>query len=413
MPQLSEKSRKLSRLAVFFTFFIDNLCWSIVFPIFAPYFIDTQNILFAPDVSLATRTFLLGVFLMAFSLGQFIGAPLLGEYADKFGRKKALVFSIIFTFLGLFLSAYSMGAYQLVPLFIGRLLTGAFAGNMTICLAAISDLSVTEERKVKDFGYLSVLGGASFILGAFIGGKLSDPTIDSLFKPNFPLWLASAITLLNFFFVLFGFRETAHVHPEIKFNFFECFRNIKEALETKKIKKVYLIYFLFVSGWTILFQFTPVLVVEKFKFTSSNIGDLALYMGICWAIGAGYLNKLLLRYFYPLRILEVCLFVFTLLCGGIVFVNHLYSTVLILGASVMMGGLAWPLCTGVISSMAPNHIQGKIFGMSQSIQSLAMAVAPVIGGFTYRASLSLVFLVAASASLLAAIVYFSLKEKHG
>lgn len=412
MSVKSEKDRKLSLWAIFFTFFIDNLCWSIVFPIFAPYFIDINNHLFSPQVAQETRTLILGFFLGAFSLGQFIGAPILGEYADKFGRKRALVLSIFFTLVGLILSAYSMGQKQLVLLFIGRLITGIFSGNMTICLAATADLSGDEPTKIRNFGYLSVLAGLSFIIGAFIGGKLSDTSFDPLFHPSFPLWVATGVTLLNLLFAIFAFRETSETHPQVKFDFFESFQNIRQALQTEKIKRIYFIYFLFLFGWTILFQFTPVLFVEKYDFTSSSIGDLALYMGLCWAIGSGYLNKFLLRYFYALRILEVCLFIFTFLCAWVVFVKHLTSTVFILGICVMIGGLAWPLCTNVISNMAPKSIQGKILGMSQSIQSLAMTLAPIIGGLLNKVSLLLVFLIGSCASLIAAITYFSLKENR-
>src|SRR3990167_9953457 len=184
MP-MSEKSR-LSLASVYSTFFIDNLCWSIVFPLFAPYFLDGDNIIFSKEISQATRISILGLFLMAFPLGQFLGAPVLGEYADRSGRKRALAISVFFTLVGLGVTAWSMGAHVLWLLFAGRLLTGLFASNTSICLAALSDLSTTEKERVKRFGYLSVFGGISFILGAFLGGKLSDPGLSPLFSPNFP-----------------------------------------------------------------------------------------------------------------------------------------------------------------------------------------------------------------------------------
>lgn len=408
---MQPKSSRLSLAAVFFTFFIDNLCWSVVFPIFAPYFLDKDNILFSADISEATRTTILGVFLMAFSLGQFLGAPVLGEYADRHGRKKALLLSVIVTLLGLGLTAWSMQYYLLFVLFIGRFITGVFAGNMSICLAAVTDLSPDEKTKVKYFGYFSVLAGLSFILGAFLGGKLSDPSIHPFFSPDFPLWLAAGLTFFNFLFIWFGFKETAILEVHKKFSFLESFYNIKCALQIEKIKRVYGIYFLFLFSWTILFQFTPVLVVDKFEFTSSNIGDLALFMGLCWALGSSYLNKLLLRYFTSLKVLESALFVFTLCCCLIAFPNQLFVVLSILGICVLMGGLSWPLCTGMISNMAPRQIQGKILGMSQSVQSLAMTIAPLIGGMASQASISLPFLIGAGSSLLAGCIYFSLKPR--
>lgn len=408
---MSFKKSKLSLASIFFTFFVDNLCWSIVFPLFAPYFLDVNNEIFSEDVSEATRTTILGFFLMAFSLGQFLGAPVLGEYADRTGRKRALAVSVFFTLVGLGITAWSMGAHVLWLLFAGRLLTGLFASNMSICLAAVSDLSDTEKAKVRNFGYLSVVAGLSFIMGAFLGGKLSDPAINPLFSPNFPLWIASILTTLNLVFICFGFKETSEIDRSVKFDFFESFRNIRQALQTERIKRIYFIYFLFLLAWTILFQFIPVLVVHSFSFNSSDIGDLALYMGLCWAIGAMYLSKALLHYFSSLRILEGCLVLFTVLITLIVYIKHIYVLITAVGLCVMIGGLAWPLCTGLISNMAPRNIQGKILGMSQSVQSLAMTIAPAAGGVIAAGSVRFPFFIGSAAGLIAILVYFTLKQK--
>lgn len=399
-------------LSVYLTFFVDNLSWAVVFPIFAPYFIDPNNVVFSPDVTSGTRTMILGFFLMAFSLGQFLGAPLIGEYADKHGRKKALAISVFFTLVGLSISAYSMQVHNLFLLFVGRLITGIFASSTAVCLSCISDLSDTETIKVRNFGYLSMLAGLAFLLGAFLGGKLSDPTINPSFSPNVPLWLAAGLTLFNFLFVLFGFKETSIICPKVKFHFFESFHHIKLALRTEKIKRIYSIYFLFLFAWTILFQFIPVLAVERFYFTNSNIGDLALFMGIFWAIGSGYLNKYLSSRFDSRRILEVCLIGFTILCALVIIPKEIYSVLIIVGLCVVLGGLAWPICTGLISSMAPREMQGKILGVSQSIQSFAMTLGPALGGIAFNYSIQLPFLIAAGTCLIAAVIYyFILKDR--
>jgi MFS transporter, DHA1 family, tetracycline resistance protein len=404
---------KLFLASVYFTFFIDNLCWSIVFPLFAPYFLDPNNILFSKHVSEETRTTILGLFLTAFSLGQFLGAPILGEYADRSGRKKALLLSVFFTLVGLSVTALSMGAHILWLLFVGRLITGLFASNMSICLSAVSDLSQTEKSKVKHFGQLSVLAGLSFVLGAFLGGKLSDPTILPFFTPSFPLWVAAILTFLNLLFVWFGFQETSTIDPSIKFHFWAAFLNVKKALQTKKISRIYFVYFLFLFSWTILFQFIPVLVVHSFGYTSSDIGDLALYMGLCWAIGAAYLSRLLLHWFSSDHILEGCLCLFTLLFLALIFPMYIYVVLPIVGLCVMIGGLGWPLCNNLISNLAPHGHQGKILGMSQSIQSLAMALAPIAGGMISQGSIRLPFLMGALSGCLALFVYyFTLKEQQ-
>lgn len=393
-------------LSIYLTFFVDYLSWSVVFPIFAPYFIDVNNQVFSPEVLPSTRTMILGFFLTAFSLGQFLGAPLIGEYADKHGRKKALTISVFFTLVGLCLTAYSMHANHLALLFIGRFMNGLFAGSAPVCLSCISDLSENEKAKVKNFGTLSMIAGFAFILGAFAGGKLSDQTLSHSFSASVPLWLSAGLTLINFVFVVFGFRETAEIHPNVRFHLLESFKHIQIALRTEKIKRIYIIYFLFFLSWTILFQFIPVLMVERFDFTNSNIGDLALFMGVCWAIGSGYLNKYVSQQFDAMQILEVCLIGIAVFSGLMIFPKHIYNLLMIIGLCVISGGIAWPICTGLISNMAPKEMQGKILGLSQSIQSFAMTIGPVIGGLTIHFSLKNPFLIAAGISLLAVIIYY-------
>ncbi len=406
---MKQPNRKLTLFSIFFTFFVDNLSWSIVFPIFAPYFLDVDNRLFSPEISEATRATILGVFLMAFSLGQFLGAPLIGEYADRDGRKRALVVSVFCTLVGLGLSAWSMQTHNLYLLFFARLITGLFASNMSICLACVSDLSETEKEKAKYFGYLSVFAGLSFVLGAFVGGKLSDRELYPLFSSNLPLWLAAGLTFVNLLFLLFGFKETANIDRSVKFDFLESFHNIKRALKTEKIKQIYTLYFLFLFAWTLVFQFTPVLVVANYGFSNSDIGDLALYMGICWAIGSGYLNKWLVHRFSPMRVLEGCLVGFMVFCTSLVFVKGINLTIAAIGGCVLLGGLAWPLCTSLISNTAPREMQGKVLGISQSVQSLAMSLAPIAGGLIFQASPVLPFLLGGIAALFSGVIYLRLK----
>jgi predicted MFS family arabinose efflux permease len=187
-------------------------------------------------------------------------------------------------------------------------------------------------------------------------------------------------------------------------------KNIVEALRTKNIKSIYSLYFLFLFAWTMLLQFTPVLMVRKFYFTNSNIGDLALFMGVCWALGSGVLNKIFLTFFSSMRVLEISLLGFTVFCALMIYPTHIHATLGIIAGCVMIAGMAWPLCTALISHSAPSESQGKILGMSQSVQSLAMTVAPIIGGLASQFYSGFSFLLGALASLIAVVLYFVLKK---
>jgi predicted MFS family arabinose efflux permease len=177
------------------------------------------------------------------------------------------------------------------------------------------------------------------------------------------------------------------------------------------MRLIYGIYFLFLFAWMMLFQFMPVLMVDRFSFTSSNIGDLALFMGVCWALGSGFFHHQLLKWFTALRVLEGCFLFFTVFCALLIFLTHVYTVLGVLGGATLIGGLGWPLCTGVISNEAPKEIQGKVLGLSQSVQSLAMALAPAVGGLAYQLMDGLPFLLGAVASLGAGALYLTLKKR--
>lgn len=80
-------------------------------------------------------------FLQSFvALGAVFGAPSAWPVSDKFGRKPALMFGAVFTFLGwLFIACanYVSGSHSgfLAVLLIGRLLTGYGGGWAVFCVS--------------------------------------------------------------------------------------------------------------------------------------------------------------------------------------------------------------------------------------------------------------------------------------
>ena len=193
-----KKKRRFSFLSILLTFFVDTLGWCVVFPIFAPLFLDHGNVIFSTDIDISMRTTILGFFLAAYPVAQFFGSPILGDMGDKYGRKKALILSVFLSFIGYGLSAWSIHLHQLWLLFFSRIITGLFSGNLSICMAALADISLDEKAKIRNFSYISMLAGVTFIIGPFIGGRFSDSSINELFNPSLPLWIATFLCFLNF-----------------------------------------------------------------------------------------------------------------------------------------------------------------------------------------------------------------------
>ena len=89
--------------------------------------------------------------------GQFIAAPLIGKLGDRYGRRPVLLLSVLGQSIGYLV--FGLGG-SLWVLFLGRLIGGITAGNLSTAGAYIADVSRPEERS-KNF----TLIGTAWSLG--------------------------------------------------------------------------------------------------------------------------------------------------------------------------------------------------------------------------------------------------------
>ncbi|MBI3212016.1 MAG: MFS transporter [Simkania negevensis] len=399
-----------SLLSLFFTFSVDNLGATIIFPIFAPLFMEVGQRLFAPDFPITYRTTLLGLFYGIFPLMQFLFAPLLGEYADRQGRRKALLLTAFLTLSGFAFSAVGIHDRSLLEIFFGRMLMGLGAGNLSVCLSALSDLSPRPKEKVKYFSYGSAVAGFTFILGPFLGGKLSDSSLSSLFHPAFPMWIGASLALVNLLFLFFAFQETIKEKSQKPFDFIKGIHGIQIILQTKSIKRLYLIYFFYLFSWTVIYLFIPAFLVDDFELSNSKIGDICALMGGCWVFGTAVLHRLFFKVARGQMILKGAFILFSLVVLFIPFMKTITSFVLILGVCTMISGLSWPLCTGAISNAASPEMQGKVLGLSQSMLSLTMMLSSLVGGLFIHSYSFIPFILSSLSTLIAFIILLMIKN---
>lgn len=113
----------------------------------------------------------LALMTMAFSLAQFIMAPVLGSWADRRGRRPIILlslFAVIVTNLA-YLAAGTVAAFVAV-----RGLGGAFTAGLFPASAGIVADTMPETERAKWIGILMGGYGAGMIFGPAIGGLLYD-----------------------------------------------------------------------------------------------------------------------------------------------------------------------------------------------------------------------------------------------
>ena len=150
------------------TTFIDVIGATLIFPFFALYITQRFN------VGMTQAGLLLGTF----SIASLVGSMLGGAIADKFGRRRIVLFGLVFSAL----SAVAMGlvdnlaAFYVLAVVVGLLADMAGPARQ----AMIADI-LPEEKRTEGFGLLRVVANLSWIIGPTIGGFMASRSYLSLF----------------------------------------------------------------------------------------------------------------------------------------------------------------------------------------------------------------------------------------
>lgn len=389
---------------IFLTVFIDLVGVGIVIPVLAPLFLSPASPLADPSWSFQTRTLLMGLLAACYPLAQFFGAPYLGALSDRWGRKPVLLASLAGTFIGYVLFALAVGWGKLWLLFLARILDGFTGGNIATAQSAISDVS-TEETKARNFGLIGMAFGLGFILGPFLGGKLSDPSVASWFTLATPFWFAAGLCFINIVLVWIRFRETLVERLDRPMSLWTGVINIKKAFTLPSVRVMFLVVFLFMAGFNFYTQFSQVFLYEKFGFRQAEIGEYFAFIGVWIALVQGIITPVVTRYFKPRQIVSVSFLILALSLGALMLPEAEWQLYALTPLVALGMGLSQPNMIAIVSSLADRKSQGEILGINQSVQSLAIGTPPLFAGILAAYSIYLP-IVGASVFVLAAWVVF-------
>jgi len=403
------ENKSILKLLVFIVF-IDMLGISMVFPIFTPMLLSMDSIF-----NLASSAYIyiiLGSLFASYSIAQFFGAPILGEFSDKIGRKPMLILSLFGTFFGNILSVIAILMGNIYLLFFARILDGFTCGNLSIVRSIISDITEAKNRAT-GFGLIGMSFGLSFIIGPLIGGILSNSNLISWFSYYVPFLLGAILTLTNIIVVFKILPETIKEKNHLKkITAFSSMGILFETLFVKRIGNLLIVTFFWVFGFAFFTQFFQVYLFEKFQYDATQIGLIFGYLGFWMVFVQGFLIKKISKYINSQNLLRFSLFIppITLLMI-LIPDNHLYLF-LILPFMAIFNGMSRPNLTGLLSNISPTKENGKIMGVSQSIESLAMSFPPIIAGFLTTFWIGLPIFTASCLMIFAWFIYIKFYYKN-
>ncbi len=348
-------------VAIFFTIFFDMLSFGTVIP-------DLQIRI----ERMAHNGFLTGLTLALFSIAQFLFAPYLGRLSDRIGRRPVLVVTCALSVLAAAIYAYGT---NLPVIWISRIFLGMAGANLAVAYAYISDIS-TPENRGKSMGVLGMAFGLGFMLGPPAGALLLKAGDGSPFLLG---WCSALFAFINLLFVWFllpesykGSKEDAgSVAPN-------RIRMLWQALQTPTLGHLLVLFFVANFAFTNLESTFYRVGQDIYHVDQLQTTWVLIFVGLVAAVMQGAIMRLLLPKFGETWLLRAGYILQSPAILSIPLVP--WGPLVFLGALVLGvgSGMAQPSLTSLISRSAPPAMVGAVFGITQSLGSLARIAGPVI-----------------------------------
>lgn len=361
---------------------VNVLGFSILMPVL-PFIVESYG---APE-------WVFGLLLTFYSAFQFIGAPILGAMSDSNGRKPILLISQAGTLLSWFIFIFALMLPETpilglaLPLWIiglSRILDGITGGNASVTNAYVADIT-TRDEKSYIFGYLGGIAGLGMILGPGLGG-LSASTSLGFTGTLILAVIISSITLISIHLWL-GESHPAEKRSERKrrsvWKTIFIPARVKEVNPSPIIKVIFTMKFFFSSMMGFYIGTMALFLIDLFEFTVDELGFFMFFIGIFLSFNQAFVSKQFTRWLGEFRTLILGLALASLGLIAITLTDVLWMFVIFYYILNLGLSLCFPTFNALIAINADPKKQGEIMGISESINSLCMAIFPVISATLY------------------------------
>jgi MFS transporter, DHA1 family, tetracycline resistance protein len=416
-----------------------------LYPILAVNFVGTLgfSIVLPFLVYLVTRlggnALIYGVMGATFSFFQLLGAPVLGRWSDRYGRRRILLLSQLGTLVswGIFLGALWLpvrpwlqvhstlfGAFTLtlplMVLFFARALDGITGGNVSVANAYLADISDDGNRSA-NFGKMAVSSNLGFVLGPAIAGALGALSPGE----TLPVLAAFVISGLASLMIAWWLPDTdpcqLHADPEpvnvrkvLGQDHKACFRltaarkpSFGEIMALPSVALLLVLYFLVFLAFNLFYVCFPVYAATGIHWSLAQTGVFFSVMGLTMALVQGPVLKRAAKIWSDRGLVlgGSLVLAVSFPCFGATDAVTIYigTALLALGNGVM-----WPSLLAVLAKAAERNVEGAVQGIAGSVAAVASILGLLGGGLLYRFMGADVFVISAALTLLTFVLAFAI-----
>jgi predicted MFS family arabinose efflux permease len=363
---MNKKEKVFSRYQVFVIFVLSFLQFTVIldFMVIAP-----LGAILLKELNIKPTEFGLIVSAYAFSAG--ISGLLAAGFADKFDRKKLLIFFYSGFLVGTFLCGVAVNFESLL---IARVVTGIFGGVLaSVSLAIVADLFPIQLRG-RVMGFIQMSFAASQVLGIPFGIYLAN-----IYNWHAPFLLIVAISFVVGI-IIFRFMKPVTQHldsaAEIK-----MIKHLKNTVLNKNYIKAFGTTALLAIGGFMLMPFSSAFLVENIGISQEHLPLIFMFTGMATIVILPVVGKISdtvgkLRIFIAGTIIaSVMIIIYTNLGTTPLWIVVVINVIMFVG--IMSRAVP---ATALLTSVPELSDRGAFMSINSSLQQIAGGIASVIAG---------------------------------
>ena len=367
-------------LPIFLTVFVDVLGLTLMLPLLPFY---TEHFGGSPTT--------VGLLIASYAFCQLLSGPVLGRLSDRVGRKPVLLVSQMGTCAAFLIIGFSSTLWML---FVGRIIDGLTAGNLSIAQAYISDVTRPENR-TRAFALIGIAFGSGFLIGPAISGMMAHR-----FGYASPAFAAAGLSLLSILLTatllprnpIRAQDEGAAAHhdapvdeaavsvggrpppPPTASRSLAFGKFFKRPGARRRLTE----FFAFTLSFSILISGLALFLERRFGFNVENTGYIYAFSGLIGGfVQGGIIGRLVKR----LGDARLALLGFVTMAIGYCLLGLAYRIPVLLVLVAISGfgvAVTRPALTTLLTRSVSRDEQGAALGVSQSLSSIGQIVGAFV-----------------------------------